>query len=88
MRFAALPQAVHKMTGLPASQLGLDDRGVLRVGAKADIVVFDPERIQDRATFEDPHQLAIGVEWVLVNGEVVIESGQHTGALPGRVLRH
>ena len=83
-----LPQAVHKMTGLPASQLGIDDRGVLQVGAKADIVVFDPERIQDRATFEDPHQLAVGVEWLLVNGEIVIERGYHTGALPGRVLRH
>jgi N-acyl-D-aspartate/D-glutamate deacylase len=82
-----MAEAVHKMTGLPASQLGLEDRGELTVGHKADVVVFDPETIQDRATFEDPHQLAVGVEALVVNGRLVIEGGIHTGRLPGRVLR-
>jgi N-acyl-D-amino-acid deacylase len=81
-----LETAVHKMTGLPARRLGLADRGVVRVGAKADLVAFDPGRIADRATYEDPHRYADGISHVLVNGRVVIEAGEHTGALPGRVL--
>jgi N-acyl-D-aspartate/D-glutamate deacylase len=75
------------MTGLPASQLGLRDRGVLVTGHKADVVVFDPETFQDRSTFDDPHQLAVGVDVLAVNGQVVIDGGEHTGILPGRVLR-
>ena len=75
------------MTGLPASQLRLSDRGEVRLGAKADIVVFDPDTIQDQATFARPHRLSTGVTWLLVNGELVLEDGEHTGALPGRVLR-
>ena len=82
-----LPQAVFKMTGGAAAALGLADRGVLRVGAWADIAVFDPETIAERATYEDPHQYAAGVSTVVVNGTVVIDGGEHTGALPGRVLR-
>jgi N-acyl-D-amino-acid deacylase len=81
-----LETAVHKMTGLPARRLGLADRGVVRLGAKADLVAFDPARIADRATYEDPHRYADGIAHVLVNGRVVIEGGEHTGALPGRVL--
>jgi N-acyl-D-amino-acid deacylase len=85
-RLLSLPEAVHKMTGLPARRLGLRDRGHIRVGARADLVVFDPKRIADQATYEDPHRYAIGVEHVLVNGSIVIKDGEHTGSLPGRVL--
>ena len=83
----ALPQAVFKMTGGAAAALGLTDRGVLRAGACADVAVFDPHAIADRATYDDPHQYASGVSTVVVNGAVVIDGGDHTGALPGRVLR-
>jgi N-acyl-D-aspartate/D-glutamate deacylase len=82
-----LPEAVFKMTGGAAAALGLTDRGVLRDGAWADIAVFDPDSIADRATYDDPHQYAAGVSTVVVNGTVVIDAGDHTGALPGRVLR-
>jgi len=86
-RVLTLEQAVHKMTGLPARRLGLRDRGVLRVGAVADLVVFDPRRVADRATYADPHRYPVGVEHVLVNGRLVIRDGEHTGSLPGRLLR-
>ena len=82
-----LPEAVFKMTGGAAAALELTDRGVLRDGAWADIAVFDPDSIADRATYDDPHQYAAGVATVIVNGTVVIDGGDHTGALPGRVLR-
>jgi N-acyl-D-amino-acid deacylase len=82
-----LPEAVWKMTGLPARRLGLVDRGVLAPGAMADVVVFDAPTVADRATYEDPHRYAAGIGHVLVNGRVVVADGQHTGALPGRVLR-
>jgi N-acyl-D-amino-acid deacylase len=75
------------MTGVAARALGLPDRGLLRPGAWADVAVFDPSRIADTATYADPHRYATGVSTVLVNGEVVIDGGDHTGALPGRVLR-
>ena len=81
-----LEQAVHKMTGMPAARLRLRDRGVLRAGAKADLVAFDAARVGDRATYEAPHQYAAGIDHVVVNGRVVVERGEHTGALPGRVL--
>jgi N-acyl-D-amino-acid deacylase len=86
-RVLSLPSAVWKMTGLPARRLGLSDRGVLAPGAKADVVVFDAATVADRATYEDPHRYAAGIGHVLVNGRVVIADGQHTGALPGRLLR-
>jgi N-acyl-D-amino-acid deacylase len=82
-----LPQAVHKMTGGAAAALGLADRGVLRPGAAADVTVYDPATIAERATYDDPHRYAAGVSTVVVNGTVVIDGGDHTGALPGRVLR-
>jgi N-acyl-D-amino-acid deacylase len=82
-----LEEAIRKMTSLPAAQLRLTDRGLLKVGMAADVVVFDPERVIDRATFEDPHRYAEGIDIVMVNGEVVIDEGRHTGATPGRVLR-
>jgi N-acyl-D-aspartate/D-glutamate deacylase len=82
-----LPAAVHKMTGMPAARLGLKDRGILRKGAKADVVVFSPERVADPATYEDPHRYAQGIAHVVVNGRIVIKDAEHTGSLPGRVLR-
>jgi len=87
LRLLPLEQAVAKMTGVAARALGLTDRGVLRPGVWADVTVFDPARIADRATYEEPHRYAAGVSTVVVNGQVVIDGGDHTGALPGRVLR-
>lgn len=81
-----LEEAVRKMSGATAARLGLQDRGLLREGFFADVAVFDPERVIDRATFEQPHQYAAGVEYVLVNGVLVVDGGEHTGARPGRVL--
>ena len=72
---------------LPASHLKIRDRGQLSEGFYADIVLFDPSTISDHATYEDPHQYATGMVYVLVNGELVLEQGEHTGALPGRVVR-
>lgn len=82
-----LPDAIRKFSALPASKMRLTDRGVLKVGMWADVVVFDPATIKDLATFENPNQLSVGMEYVLVNGVPVIESGKMTNALPGRVLR-
>ncbi|MGH7477120.1 MAG: N-acyl-D-amino-acid deacylase family protein [Longimicrobiales bacterium] len=82
-----LEQAVHKMTGMPAALLGLDQRGTIREGAYADLVVFDPERIHDRATFEDPHQYSDGIDAVIVNGVVTVEAERYHDARAGRVLR-
>lgn len=82
-----LEDAVHRMTGLAAAQFRLEDRGVLRPGAHADIVVFDAAAVADRATFESPKQVAAGIDLVLVNGEIVCRDGSVTGARPGRVLR-
>jgi N-acyl-D-amino-acid deacylase len=82
-----LAQAVHKMTGAPAAALGLVDRGILRRGAAADITVFDPASIVDRATFDQPRHYPAGIAHVMINGVMVVDGGIHTGALPGRVLR-
>lgn len=82
----SLEEAIHRMTGLPAGNLKLDRRGLLEPGHFADIVVFDPETVIDRATFEEPHQLAVGVEQVFVNGTQVLRDGEHTGATPGRFV--
>ncbi len=82
-----LEEAIFKMTGLPATRLGLTDRGVLQPGAYADLVVFDYARITDRATFREPHQLAEGVVHLLLNGRWVLRDGQYTGARAGKVLR-
>jgi N-acyl-D-amino-acid deacylase len=80
-------QAVHKLTTLPADNLSLPDRGRLKKGVFADVVVFDPGTIQDRATYEKPHQLSTGVSYVIVNGRIVIKEGAPTGTLSGRVVR-
>jgi N-acyl-D-aspartate/D-glutamate deacylase len=87
LRLLTLPAAIHKTTGAAATALGLTDRGVLREGCWADIAIFDPARIADRATYDEPHRYAVGVSTVVVNGDVVVDGGDHTGALPGRVLR-
>jgi N-acyl-D-amino-acid deacylase len=81
-----LEEAVRKLTGLPAANLGLDRRGLLREGYFADVVVFDPRTVADRATYEQPHQYAVGVRHVFVNGVAVLKDGEHTGAKPGRAL--
>jgi dihydroorotase/N-acyl-D-amino-acid deacylase len=82
-----LEEVIRKFTSLPASRMRLDDRGVLKAGMWADVVVFDPETITDRATFSAPNQLSVGMQWVLVNGVPVVADGAATSALPGRVLR-
>ena len=82
-----LEEAVRKMTAAPASRLGLNDRGLLRVGMKADLVMFDPKRVIDRSTFKDPLLLSEGIDRVFVNGEPVFENGKPTGRLPGVVIR-
>jgi len=81
-----VPDAVRKLSGLPATNLELDRRGFLKEGMFADVVVFDPAAISDRATFDNPHQYAVGVRHVFVNGTQVIRNGEHTGAKPGRAL--
>jgi dihydroorotase/N-acyl-D-amino-acid deacylase len=82
-----LEDAIRKMAGFPAARLGLPDRGVLRPGMKADVVVFDPATVKDTATFEKPHQYAVGVSAVVVNGQVALENGKMTGARGGVALR-
>ena len=83
-----LEEAVRRMTSLPAARAGLAERGRLAEGLYADVVVFDPATVCDRATFEDPKRLAVGIETVIVNGVPVLREGEPTGALPGRALRH
>ena len=82
-----LADAVRRLSGLPAENLGLDRRGLLKDGYFADVAIFDPATIADRATFEKPHQYAVGMKHVLVNGQIVLKDGEHTGATPGRALK-
>jgi N-acyl-D-amino-acid deacylase len=82
-----LPEAIRKMTSFPAQRLGLPDRGILRDGFRPDIVIFDPARVKTHATKDDPKHYPVGINYVIVNGQVVIENGKNTGALPGRALR-
>lgn len=83
-----LEDAIRRMTSLPARTFGFRDRGLVREGYWADLVMFDPERVQDKATFQQPHQYSEGFDLVLVNGAPVVEEGKVTGARPGRILRH
>jgi N-acyl-D-amino-acid deacylase len=83
----SLEEAVRKMTSLPAQRLRCFDRGLIRPGAAADLVAFDPDGVADVATFQAPHQFCAGVDWVVVNGQVVIDGGRDTGAGAGRMLR-
>jgi len=85
-KILTLPQAVKKMTSMPAAKLGLKDGGILKQGNFADIVVFDPATIADKATYTDPEEYPVGIDYVIVNGQIVIDHDKHTGALPGKVL--
>jgi N-acyl-D-amino-acid deacylase len=86
-RMLSWETAIHKMTGLPAARLNIQDRGLLRVGAAADVVILDPERVADRATFAQGKRLPVGIEWVLVNGQVVVSNGAYQGGEFGKALR-
>jgi N-acyl-D-amino-acid deacylase len=86
-KLLTLEEAVRKMTSLPAERFGLPRRGRIAEGFFADVAVFDPSRVTDRATFEEPHRYAEGFELVMVNGEIVLERGKRTEELPGMVLR-
>lgn len=86
-RVLTLEQAVHKMTGTPAARLRLPDRGCVRAGCVADLVIFDPAKVRDVGTFEDPHHYPEGIPFVVVNGALVVDGGKMTAARPGRVVR-
>ena len=81
-----LPQAIKKMTSMPAERMGLKKRGMIKKGNYADLVVFDPSKIADKATYIQPKQYPEGIDYVIVNGQVVVEKGKHTGVLPGKTL--
>jgi N-acyl-D-amino-acid deacylase len=83
-----LEEVVRKMTSSPAQRIGLPDRGVLAKGMKADVVIFDPARIRDMATYDDSHRYPEGVRYVIVNGAITVEDGEHTKERAGQVLRH
>jgi N-acyl-D-amino-acid deacylase len=83
----SLETAIHKMSGFPAVRMNMKERGIIKTGMVADIVIFDPEKVIDNATWENPHQYPDGIPHVLVNGVSVVENGIHTGATPGKVLR-
>jgi N-acyl-D-amino-acid deacylase len=85
-KIVPLKEAIRRLSGLPASNLGLDHRGFIQAGMFADVVVFDPQTIADRATFDEPHQYAVGMKHIFVNGTQVLKDGEHTGAKPGRAL--
>ena len=83
LKVLTLPEAVKKMTSMNADKIGIKDRGRLKEGLWADVTIFDPDRVIDRATFENPHQYPVGIQYVIVNGVVTIDNEQHTGALAG-----
>jgi len=82
-----LEQAIRKMTSFPAQRFGIHDRGLLKPGMWADIMVFNPETVIDKATYQDPHQFPEGIEYVIVNGEITAEKGEYRNVLAGRTLR-
>lgn len=86
-RLLSLESAIHKMTGAPAARVRLRDRGLIKEGMFADITIFDPAKVIDKATFDSPNQYPVGIEYVLVNGKISVDKGQRTSALGGRVLR-
>ncbi len=86
-RWFSLKEAIRKMTYLPAVHLGIKDRGLLKEGMYADVVIFNPETVIDQSTFSNPHQYPLGIEYVIVNGSLTIEKGEHSGALNGKILR-
>ena len=81
-----LPEAIKKMTSMPAAKVGLKDRGAIQTGNCADLVVFDPAMIADKAAYKDPEQYPVGIDYVIVNGKVVIDHGAHSGELAGELL--
>jgi N-acyl-D-aspartate/D-glutamate deacylase len=87
LKVLTLPEAIRKMTSMNADKINIRDRGLLKEGYWADVTIFDPNTVADRATYVSPHQYAVGIPYVIVNGEVVLDNGKHTGALPGRVVR-
>ena len=87
LKVLTLPEAVHKITAMNADKIGIRDRGLLKAGFHADVTVFDPNTVIDKATYLEPHQYPVGIPYVLVNGVVVLDNGRHTGALPGQVIR-
>jgi N-acyl-D-amino-acid deacylase len=86
-KLVTLEKMINKMTAIPASRFGFERRGSILPGNYADLVVFDPAKIADRATWVAPHQYPVGVEYVIVNGQVVVEHGEHTGRLPGKIIK-
>jgi N-acyl-D-amino-acid deacylase len=88
LKVLRLEDAIRKMTSLPANTFRIKERGLIKEGFWADIVVFDPEKVTDPAAFNDPHHYATGIPHVFVNGEAVIKNSKHTGARPGQGLRH
>ena len=87
-KLVSLEEGIRKMTGLPASILGLTNRGLIKEGYKADVVIFDPETIIDKATYENPCQYPEGIDYVIVNGDITVTRGQHLGILNGRILKY
>ena len=87
LKILSIEEAVRKMTSFPAQKLGMRDRGMIRESMVADLVVFDPETISDKCTYTNPHQYPVGIPYVIVSGEVVVDEGKHTGAFPGKILR-
>ena len=85
-KILSLPQAIKKISSMPAAKMGLSDRGSIKKDSFADVVIFDPLNIADKATFIDPHQYPVGIDYVIVNGTVVVDHGKHTGKLPGKIL--
>jgi N-acyl-D-amino-acid deacylase len=82
----SLSEAIKKITSMPAAKMGLQDRGSIKEGNFADLVVFDPQTIADKATYTKPEQYPLGIDYVIVNGKIVIDHGKHSGVLPGKVL--
>ena len=87
LKVLTLPDAIRKMTYLNADKINIHDRGLLKAGYWADVTVFNPKTVADKADYVNPHQYAVGISYVIVNGEVVLDNGKHTGAMPGRAIR-
>jgi N-acyl-D-amino-acid deacylase len=87
MNLVTLEEAVRRMTSLPAQKFGLNDRGLLREGMAADILIMDENKVKDMATYEQPHQFSVGIPYVIVNGKLVVNDGKHTGERSGSALR-
>lgn len=85
-KLLGLEDAIRRMTSMPATRLGIQDRGLIREGLKADLTIFDPEKVKDTATYSDPHSYPEGIIHVIINGKITIEKGKHTGALSGEIL--